>query len=67
LPNEKWATDVTQVNIKNEKIYFSPILDLFNGEIIAYSISKSPNMQMKSELFYAENFETADDFVKSLE
>ncbi|KAA6309935.1 hypothetical protein EZS27_038669 [termite gut metagenome] len=50
LPSQKWVTDVTQINIKDEKIYLSPILDLFNGEIIAYSISKSPNMQMISEM-----------------
>jgi len=49
-PNQKWATDVTQINIKDEKIYLSPILDMFNGEIIAYSISKSPNMQMINEM-----------------
>ncbi|KAA6322675.1 hypothetical protein EZS27_027801 [termite gut metagenome] len=132
LPNQKWATDVTQINIKNEKICLSPILDMFNGEIIAYSISKSPNMRMitemldkvfdkvkdtkglifhsdqgwqyqhygyrkaleehgiiqsmsrkgncldnamaenffgimKSELLYAEKFETAEDFIKSLQ
>jgi transposase InsO family protein len=50
LPNRKWATDVTQVTIKGEKIYLSPILDMFNGEIVSYSISKSPNMQMISEM-----------------
>ncbi|KAA6306332.1 hypothetical protein EZS27_042012, partial [termite gut metagenome] len=50
LPNQKWVTDVTQINIKDERIYLSPILDLFNGEIIGYSISKSPNMQMISEM-----------------
>ena len=50
LPNQKWATDVTQINIKDDKIYLSPILDMFNGEIIAYSISKCPNMQMINEM-----------------
>lgn len=50
LPNQKWTTDVTQMRIKDQKIYFSPILDMFNGEIIAYSISKSPNMQMINEM-----------------
>lgn len=50
FPNRKWATDVTQINIKNEKIYLSPILDMFNGEIISYSISKSPNMKMINEM-----------------
>lgn len=28
------------------KIYLSPILDMFNGEIISYTISESPNMKM---------------------
>jgi transposase InsO family protein len=50
LPNQKWATDVTQINIKNEKIYLSPILDMFNGEVVAYSISLSPNMRMIDEM-----------------
>ncbi len=44
-PNRKWATDVTQINIKSEKLYLSPILDMFNGEIISYNISSSPNLE----------------------
>ena len=44
-PNRKWATDVTQINIGPEKLYLSPILDMFNGEIISYNISKSPNLE----------------------
>lgn len=60
LPNQKWATDVTQMNIKGEKIYLSPIIDMFNGEIISYSISKSPNMQMIEEMLY-EAFDKVKD------
>ena len=45
-PNLKWTTDVTEVKIKDKKIYLSPILDMFNGEIISYSISYSPNQYM---------------------
>ena len=45
-PNKKWTTDVTQVCINDKKLYLSPILDMFNGEIISYSISSSPNLQM---------------------
>ena len=44
-PNQKWATDVTQINIGTTKLYLSPILDMFNGEIISYNISKSPNLE----------------------
>lgn len=44
-PFEKLATDVTQFNVCNEKVYLSPVLDLFNREIISYSISLSPNLE----------------------
>ena len=44
-PNAKWATDVTQININSEKLYLSPILDMYNGEIISYNVSKSPNLE----------------------
>ena len=41
-PNEKWATDVTEFKVNNEKLYLSPIVDLFNGEIISYNLSRHP-------------------------
>ena len=44
-PNRKWATDVTQIHIGAAKLYLSPILDMFNGEIISYNISRSPNLE----------------------
>ena len=45
-PNKKWTTDVTQMKIKNRKLFLSPILDMFNGEIVSYDISSIPNMRM---------------------
>ena len=44
-PNRKWATDVTRINIGSEKLFLSPVLDMFNGEIISYNISKSTNLE----------------------
>ncbi len=44
--NEKWVTDVTEFAIDGKKLYLSPVLDLYNREIIAYSISERPRMQM---------------------
>ena len=29
--------------MKDEKLYFSPILDCFNNELIAYGLSRHPN------------------------
>lgn len=41
-PNQKWVTDITQFSLHGEKLYLSPILDLYNGEIISYNISEHP-------------------------
>jgi len=41
-PNQKWVTDVTEFKVGNENLYLSPIMDLFNGEIIAYQIQRRP-------------------------
>lgn len=42
-PNQKWATDVTEFALFGIKLYLSPIIDLYNGEIIAYNLSRHPN------------------------
>lgn len=41
-PNQKWATDITEFALCGQKIYLSPILDMYNGEIISYKISEKP-------------------------
>jgi len=45
-PNHKWTTDVTEFNIIGQKVYLSPVMDLYNREIISYSISDRPNMRL---------------------
>ena len=49
-PFEKITTDVTQFNVCDEKVYLSPVMDLFNREIVSYSISLSPNLQQIREM-----------------
>ena len=39
-PNEKWVTDVTEFSLFGTKLYLSPIIDLFNGEVVSYNISE---------------------------
>jgi len=41
-PNQKWATDITEFSMFGEKLYLSPILDMYNSEIISYSINNRP-------------------------
>ena len=52
-PVEKCYTDVTEFAIpaSSQKLYLSPVLDGFNSEIIAYNLSRSPNLaQVKTML-----------------
>lgn len=45
-PNQKWVTDVTEFNVGGKKLYLSPVMDLFNAEIVAYQTSTSPSLEM---------------------
>ncbi|HJJ31788.1 MAG TPA: IS3 family transposase [Methanocorpusculum sp.] len=49
-PFVKITTDVTQFNVCGEKIYLSPVMDLYNNEIVSYSISFSPNLWQIREM-----------------
>lgn len=49
-PNQKWVTDVTEFKIKGEKVYLSPILDLYNQEIISYTITDRPQISMVMQM-----------------
>lgn len=41
-PNQKWTTDITEFSLFGTKLYLSPILDMYNSEIISYDISERP-------------------------
>jgi putative transposase len=45
-PNQKWVTDVTEFNVRGDKLYLSPVLDLYNGEIVAYQTSRQPHFKL---------------------
>ena len=49
-PNQNWVTDVTEFSLFGGKIYLSPILDLFNGEIISYNIFNRPNFHQTIDM-----------------
>lgn len=50
IPNSKWVTDVTEFALFGQKRYLSPLLDLYNGEIISYTISERPNLLMVTNM-----------------
>ena len=53
--NQKWTTGVSEFHIAAGKLYLSPIMDMHNGEIISFNISRSPNfaqtMDMLNKVF----------------
>jgi putative transposase len=46
--NQKWVTDITEFRVGEQKLYLSPVLDLYNGEIIAYETATRPVFAMVS-------------------
>jgi transposase InsO family protein len=49
-PNQKWVTDVTEFALFGIKLYLSPIIDLYNGEVIAYNLSRHPNLNQVTDM-----------------
>jgi putative transposase len=45
-PNQKWVTDVTEFSVGDRKLYLSPVMDLFDRQIISYSVGSSPNLEL---------------------
>jgi putative transposase len=41
-PNQKWVTDVTEFKVAQQKLYLSPVMDLYNREIVAYEMATRP-------------------------
>jgi len=49
-PNQKWVTDVTEFKVAGEKLYLSPVLDLYNGEIVAFQTATRPRYALVGEM-----------------
>ena len=49
-PNQKWVAGATEFSLFGSKLYLSPVLDLFNGEIIRYAISERANYRQLDEM-----------------
>ena len=49
-PNQKWVTDVTEFSLFGKKLYLSPVLDLYNGEIVSYNLSERPTFHQTIDM-----------------
>ena len=45
-PEQKWVTDVTEFKVNGEKLYLSPVMDLYNREIVAFQLDVQPSFKM---------------------
>ena len=49
-PNELWLTDITEFRIPAGKVYLSPIVDCFDGMVVSWSMSTSPNAELANTM-----------------
>jgi putative transposase len=52
-PNQKWVTDVTEFAVGADKLYLAAILDLFDRQIVAYTIGVAPNLGLTNRTLQA--------------
>lgn len=49
-PFRKWSTDITEFKAFGKRLYLSVILDMYNGEIIHYTLTESASLASVQEL-----------------
>ncbi|GHV44230.1 transposase [Clostridia bacterium] len=49
-PNQKWVTDVTEFSLFGQKLYLSPILDLYSRDVVSYTIFEHPVLSMVTSM-----------------
>ena len=60
-PNQKWATDVTEFALFGIKLYLSPVIDLYNREIVSYNLSRHPNLLQVTDMLEKAFAKIPDD------
>lgn len=53
VPDVLWLTDVTQFSIPAGKVYLSPIVDCFDGAVVSFTMSTSPDAEMANSMLRA--------------
>ena len=49
-PNKKCSTDIMEFSLFGRKLYLSPIIDLYNWEIICYKVSERPVLKQVTDM-----------------
>ena len=64
-PNEKWATDVTEFKVNGKKVYLSPVIDLFNQEVISYRVDTNVRLPLVTDML-KDALDKLDDDAKPI-
>ncbi|GAA1318736.1 hypothetical protein GCM10020360_11890 [Nonlabens tegetincola] len=49
-PNQIWLTDVTEFAAPDAKVYLSPMIDCFDGKVVAWRTLRSPNQNLTQSM-----------------
>ncbi|MCH3916767.1 MAG: IS3 family transposase [Spirochaetia bacterium] len=49
-PDEKWVSDISEFKSREGKVYLSPIIDLFNQEMVSWDISFRPDFEQVTRM-----------------
>ena len=52
-PNEKWLTDISEFQIAAGKVYLSPMIDCFDGQVVSWSIGTRPDAELVNTMLDA--------------
>jgi transposase InsO family protein len=50
-PNSKWLSDISEVNTADGKLYISPIMDCFDGQIVGLTMDNNMRQELCIEAF----------------
>lgn len=59
-PNRKWTTDVSQFSFSWGKCYLSPIMDMYNNEIVGFDLAKSANFEQIERMLKSAGINSKD-------
>ncbi len=48
-PNQKWVSDITMFQLNGNKLYLSPVIDLFDHSVVSFTIGTAPTTRLSSE------------------
>ena len=49
-PNTKWLTDITEMKAADGKVYLSPVIDCFDGMVVAHTAGRHPSAELANTM-----------------